>query len=76
MELGYLIDLWRISFEDNELTGSIPPELGELPNLRQLNLDRNQLEGCVPRSLMGMRELTLYPQRGEQTRLEFCAEDP
>ena len=75
-ELGFLLDLYRISLEDNELTGSIPPEVGELPSLWQLNLDRNQLEGCVPRSLMGMRELTLYPQRGAQIRVAFCAEDP
>ena len=40
-----LIDL---SLSNNQLTGSIPPEIGNLTNLYRLYLDNNQLTGEIP----------------------------
>jgi hypothetical protein len=42
----------RIDLHDNELTGSIPPELGNLSQLLWLRLHGNQLTGDVPPELV------------------------
>ena len=36
---------------DNQLTGSIPPEIGNLSNLTELYLYENQLTGVIPESI-------------------------
>ena len=70
-----------INLQDNNLNGSIPPELGDLPTLRSLDLGRNPLSGTLPASLSGLteiEELGIYrtdvtgeipPQLGELTNL-------
>jgi len=50
-ELGSLMELESILFENNALTGSIPSELGELKLLHQLVLSGNELTGSIPSAL-------------------------
>ena len=40
-----------LDLSNNELTGSIPPEIGNLTNLTYLNLGGNQLTGEIPESI-------------------------
>ena len=40
-----------LSLNDNNLTGSIPPEIGNLTNLTHLNLRYNQLSGEIPENI-------------------------
>jgi hypothetical protein len=41
---------------DNQLTGSIPPEIGNLTNLNTLMLDNNQLTGEIPETICSVYE--------------------
>lgn len=50
----------NIDLADNQLSGSIPPELGNLANLQSLYLSYNQLRGALPRSLMTLFPVTFY----------------
>jgi hypothetical protein len=50
--------LTDLDLSDNQLDGSIPPELGDLTQLRFLNLSQNRLNGEIPSEL------------GELTKLE------
>ncbi|MBC6478802.1 MAG: leucine-rich repeat domain-containing protein [Hormoscilla sp. GM7CHS1pb] len=49
--MGNLTSLQNLYLWDNELTGSIPPELGNLTNLRNLWLQDNHLTGDIPASV-------------------------
>ena len=52
---------------DNQLTGTIPPELGQLTSLVGFELHNNQLTGGVPSelgNLTAMRSLQLQNNRG------------
>ena len=40
---------------NNQLTGSIPPEIGNLTNLTHLNLRYNQLNGEMPESICDLK---------------------
>ena len=51
---GITISSWhvdKIELVDNNLNGSIPPELGNLTNLYYLYLNNNQLSGSIPPEL-------------------------
>ena len=41
----------QLHLGNNQLTGSIPPEIGNLTNLTHLNLRYNQLNGEIPESI-------------------------
>jgi len=51
-----------IWLDDNQLSGSIPPELGNLTNLQWIDFSGNELTGPIPRelgSLVNLRDLAL-----------------
>ena len=52
--LGNFFELY---LRDNNLTGSIPPELGNLSNLESLDLSQNQLTGSIPAELGNLSKL-------------------
>jgi hypothetical protein len=69
IEIGdYDVELWGNSYSvlntteldlsNNQLTGSIPPEIGNLTNLTQLYLYNNQLTGSIPPEIGDMTNLT------------------
>jgi len=37
-----------LNLHENQLTGSIPPEIGNLTNLTYLDLSNNQFSGIIP----------------------------
>lgn len=51
---GYVINL---NFENNHLSGTIPPELGNLNHLQWLYLSGNQLSGAIPSQLGNLTNL-------------------
>ena len=44
---------------ENELSGTIPPDLGYLTKLEELDLARNQLRGTIPSELENLSKLTI-----------------
>ncbi len=50
--------LTRVILSNNNLTGSLPPELGDLKDLTHLLLDENQLTGIIPPELGKLKNLT------------------
>ena len=70
-----------LSLPDNNLSGTLPPELGDLTQLRQLDLDDNQLTGSIPpelgdlpqlrRLVLGANQLTgsIPPELGRLSQL-------
>jgi len=58
----------RIDLYDNDLKGTISPELGNLTNLVSLQLSRNQLTGSIPPEIGNLSNLQgLYLSRNELT---------
>ena len=47
----------QINLRNNQLTGSIPPEIGNLSSLQSLSLHRNQLSGDIPSELGNLANL-------------------
>ena len=47
----------RLDLRNNNLTGSIPPELGSLPMLQSLDLQNNNLTGPIPSELANASNL-------------------
>ena len=64
----YFIELWGESYSvlnttylvlnDNQLTGTIPPDIGYLTNLIYLNLYNNSLTGTIPSEIGYLTKLT------------------
>ena len=48
----------KLNLHNNDLTGTIPPQLGQLTNLTHLNLGDNQLIGTIPPQLGQLTNLT------------------
>jgi hypothetical protein len=60
-----MLNLTKLSFFANDLTGGIPNEIGNLQKLTQLNLSQNgNLGGTLPNSLYTLTELTSLTLRG------------
>ena len=71
----------ELDLDDNNLSGTLPPELANLTHLRQLDLDDNQLTGSIPpqlgdlpqlrRLVLGDNELTgsIPPELGRLSQL-------
>ena len=49
--MGNISNLTQVYLRDNQLTGSIPPELGNLAGLTALDLRNNLLTGEIPDGL-------------------------
>ena len=49
--------LTHLRFDDNGLSGEVPPELGDLANLEVLRLSYNQLSGGIPPELGNLPNL-------------------
>ena len=47
-----------LNLSENELSGTIPPELGNLTKLEELDLSKNQLRGTIPLELVNLSRLT------------------
>ena len=58
----------ELDLYNNQLTGSIPPEIGNLTNLTYLNLGNNQLTGSIPSEIGNLTDLTrLYLYNNQLT---------
>jgi Leucine-rich repeat (LRR) protein len=56
------VKLTYLTLNENQLSGSIPPELGKLTNIVELNLESNRLSGSIPPELgklANLKELLL-----------------
>jgi hypothetical protein len=56
----------ELNLYNNDLTGSIPPEIGNLTNLIVLNLSYNQLTGSIPPEIGNLTNLTYLILRSNQ----------
>ena len=75
----------RLELHDNNLIGTIPPELGRLSRLQELRLDGNSLTGIIPPELgrlsslqglsLGDNDLSggIPPELGELSSLQALA---
>jgi Leucine-rich repeat (LRR) protein len=73
----------RIVLRDNNLAGSIPPEIGNLTDLRSINLRENHLAGSIPSQIGSLTKLDsldihynqltgeLPPEMGNMTQLSY-----
>ena len=56
--LPWTAGLEYLKIENNDLTGTIPPELGNLVNLQWLYLNENQFTGTIPPELGNLVSVT------------------
>ena len=56
----------ELMLDDNQLSGTIPPELGELDSLRGVFFDNNQLSGSIPPELSRPNYLVYVELAGNQ----------
>jgi len=68
------MDVKRIQWTHDELTGEIPPELGELSNLERLYLKNNELTGEIPSELGKLRNLKYLDLRSNELTGEIPPE--
>ncbi|RVX13490.1 Receptor kinase-like protein Xa21 [Vitis vinifera] len=56
-EIGNLSNLYQLSLNNNDLTGTIPPSIGQLQKLQGLYLPANKLQGSIPNDICQLRNL-------------------
>ena len=61
-----MTNLLGLYLNDNQLTGSIPPEIGNLTNLVHLSLSNNQLTGSIPSEIGNLTNLYYLDLRNNQ----------
>jgi Leucine-rich repeat (LRR) protein len=85
IEFGdYYVELWGdfysgsnttyLNLSQNQLTGSIPPEIGELINLTNLQLTFNQLTGLIPPEIGNLTNLERLQLRNNELTGEIPSE--
>ncbi|CAB9513102.1 Leucine Rich Repeat [Seminavis robusta] len=75
-ELSNLSNLTSLVFNNNSLTGEIPPHVGSLRHLTLLNLSHNQLQGALPTEialLTNLETLSLESNAFRQPVPKFLA---
>ena len=63
---GSPLRVTKLELGENQLTGTLPPELGGLTNLETLNLTRNELTGPIPSALSTLTNLEVLALGGNQ----------
>ena len=61
---------------NNDLTGSIPPEIGDLTNLTYLVLYNNQLTGEIPESICDLNLNWINPSNFNISNNQLCPPYP
>ena len=61
----------ELVLEENELFGTLPPELGDLTNLQKLDLSGNQLQGEIPTEIANLSSLQELDLGQNQLREEI-----
>ena len=61
-----LAKMENLYFDNNGLTGTVPPELGSLSSLKHLNLTNISLTGAIPPELSDAASLETLVPVGEQ----------
>ena len=61
-----VVNTTELDLYNNQLTGSIPPEIENLTNLTYLNLGNNQLTGSIPSEIGNLTNLTSLIFSGNQ----------
>jgi hypothetical protein len=67
---GQALDVMGLHLADNNLSGTIPPEIGKsnFPDLLELDLSRNRLSGSIPAELGNLATLEQLYLSGNQLR--------
>jgi len=58
--LAEMSSLRILELHDNELAGTLPPELGQLSYLQEFRIDNNGITGTVPDEYEGMTSLEVF----------------
>ena len=71
---GSPLRVTKLELRDNQLTGTLPPELAGLTNLETLSLTRNQLTGMIPSELENLTSLSTLALGENQLNGEIPAQ--
>lgn len=71
--IGNLTFLEHLDLSDNDIKGTLPPELGQLRGLIQLRLSFNSFTGSVPKELANLEYLKLMHLHGNRLHGQFPA---
>ena len=71
-----MTNLYSLYFKENQLTGSIPPEMGNMTNLSWLVLNNNQLTGEIPESICDLNVDWSYSNQFNISNNQLCPPYP